>query len=131
MSKSDYKALIDMLLLDTLTCNTDRHYGNIGIMVENDTQRALGISKIYDNNLSCIPYYIEDESLKYYVNDIRAKDGSTFNRLYSLIKCGYTRKLCQKAMNFEFTGTGNKRADKRIRVLNKMLRYRIRENLSI
>lgn len=131
MSKVDYRSLIDMLLLDTLTCNIDRHYGNIGVMVNNDNQRVLGISKIYDNNLSCIPYYIEGENLKFYVDGIRANDGRTFNELYLLIKSSYTRRMCQKAMNFKFTAIGNKKADKRIKVLNKMLQYRINENLAL
>ncbi|MBP3507938.1 MAG: HipA domain-containing protein [Lachnospiraceae bacterium] len=129
-SKMEMKKFIDMLLLDTLVCNVDRHFGNISYYIDNDTQQILGISSIYDNNLSCIPYYVEDEDLIYCINDIRAKDGSTFNELYNLIKCSYTKSLLQKARNFKFSKIGVSKADKRVPILNKMLDYRISECLS-
>ncbi len=34
----------DMLLLDYVTCNVDRHYGNIGVFIENDTNIILGFA---------------------------------------------------------------------------------------
>lgn len=67
-----------MLMLDYLLCNNDRHFGNIWIYVDNDTNKPIGFTEIGDNNLSCIPYYLENEGLINYINELRAKDGRTW-----------------------------------------------------
>ncbi len=86
----DYR-LVDMLLLDYLLCNVNRHYGNFGFLVNNDTNKIVGLSPTFNNNLSCIPYYMADERLEYYIDNIRAKDGRTWNELFNLINSKYVR----------------------------------------
>lgn len=123
--------MVDMLLLDTLTCNVDHHFGNIGVLVDNTTQGFIGVSNIFDNNLSCIPYYVKSDNLISYLNDIRAKDDRTFNDLYKLIKSSYTDIICRKALGFKFSSLGDSVSRERAVILNKMLRYRIKENLRV
>ena len=43
-----------MCILDALILNTDRHLGNFGVLVENDTQRVLSMAPVYDNNRSLL-----------------------------------------------------------------------------
>ena len=81
-----------MLLLDYVTCNVDRHYGNIGVFIENDINRILGFSPLYDHNLSCLPYYRENEDLASHISNLRAKDGRTWGELYDLIDSEYTQE---------------------------------------
>lgn len=126
-----YKHLINMLVLDTLICNVDRHLGNIGVFVDNRSQKVLSLSKIYDNNLSCIPYYVRSDDLIEYLESLLSKDGRSFNALYCLLKSSYASSLCRKAINFRFKPLNEAKADCRLKILNAMLKYRIRENLSI
>lgn len=114
------REILDMLLLDYVTCNVDRHYGNFGFIVNNYTQKVVSPAPLYDNNLSCIPYYMEDESLEYYINDIRAKDGTKFSDLYRMIDCKYVREKLKLLQGKDF-GIGCKR-DK---VVNGMIKYQI------
>ena len=51
-NKNDIMLLLQILLLDYLTLNVDRHLSNISFFVNNDTQELGDISLIYDNNLS-------------------------------------------------------------------------------
>jgi hypothetical protein len=125
LGKQDCKKLIDMLLLDVLLCNVDRHYGNVGILINSETQSIIGLAPIYDNNLSCIPYYTKDEDIEFYISDIRAKDGRTFRELYNLIKSQYTHKLCVKAKQFKFNKLGIAKADERIEYVQKMLKIQL------
>ena len=140
VSNTDFKYLVEnfnckqihqMLVLDYLLCNTDRHFGNIWLLVENHTQRVISFSPIGDNNLSCIPYYTDEEDLIYYINDIRAKDDRKWLELISLADTGVAKEMLLKAKNFEFKPIGNKKADKRVPILNKMLKYQIREGLKL
>lgn len=125
-SKSDVdkKFLIDMLLLDYVTCNVDRHYGNIGIIVENSTNRVLGYSLLYDHNLSCIPYYMKDEDLEFYISDICAKDGRSFKDLFKLIDCTYVRHKLQKLVGYNVSI-----GCKRDRVVRDMVKIQLRNAL--
>lgn len=52
-----------MCVLDALILNTDRHLGNFGVLVENDTQRVLQMAPVYDNNRSLL-FDMDDEQLK-------------------------------------------------------------------
>ena len=50
-----------MLVLDAITFNVDRHLGNMGVLVDNDTQKILGIAPNFDFNLSMLPYVLWEE----------------------------------------------------------------------
>lgn len=119
------KQILDMLLLDYITCNTDRHYGNIGIFIENDTNRILGFAPLYDHNLSCLPYYMEDENLEFYISDIRAKDGRTWEELYKLLECDYTKEKLGRLLGVSF-GIGEKRDD----IINRMVEHQVKKALA-
>lgn len=131
LTSIDYNQSVNMLLLDVLTCNTDRHYGNIGMLVNNDTQKVIGLAPIFDNNQSCIPYYTNRETVEFYTSDILAKDGRTFTEVYRLIASSYTKALLIKAKRFRFQSIGISKADERLFIVNKMLQLQIDRCLSV
>ena len=106
----DRSRIIDTLLLDYLTLNTDRHFNNIGVLVDNDTQSFVGISPIYDNNLSLLPYYkperLSVSELENYIsgneNEIVSADGTTFDDLYRLIQSEYVIDRIKQVSSFRF-----------------------------
>lgn len=112
------KQIIDMFLLDYVTCNVDRHYGNIGVFIENDTNRILGFTPLYDHNLSCLPYYRENEDLASHISNLRAKDGRTWGELYGLIDSEYVRGKLECLLSISFWIN-----DKRDYVVEKMIQY--------
>lgn len=46
------KAFRDMLVLDTVICNTDRHYGNFGFMIDNRTNTIAAPAPLFDHGNS-------------------------------------------------------------------------------
>ena len=114
-----------MLMLDYLLCNVDRHFGNIWLYIDNDTNKVKGFTEICDNNLSCIPYYVSDENLIDYINSLRAKDSSTWKELLAVIDKRIIKEVVYKARHFKFTPIGNKKADSRINILNTMITYQL------
>lgn len=46
------KILREMIVLDSIILNCDRHDGNYGFIVDNDTYNILGLAPIYDNDCS-------------------------------------------------------------------------------
>lgn len=121
-----YRAVQDMILLMFLTCDVDRHFGNIGIFVDNRTQSLKGISPLYDHNLSCVPYYIESENLYKYIDSLVYKDGVPIMETLGLVWDRRLKELAFKVRNFKFNSHGmDSVGAKRCDVVNKMLQYQL------
>lgn len=50
-----------MVVCDALTFNIDRHAGNHGILVKNDTLEIERFAPVFDFNLALLPYVMQDE----------------------------------------------------------------------
>lgn len=50
-----------MVVLDALTFNVDRHAGNHGLLVNNETQEAVSMAPVFDMNMSMLPYVEREE----------------------------------------------------------------------
>lgn len=51
-----------MCVLDAIILNPDRHYGNFGVLIENDTMRLLHMAPVFDHNRALLPG-LDDEQL--------------------------------------------------------------------
>lgn len=47
-----YDDFADMIVFDSLICNTDRHYGNFGLLVDNKTNKPIRFAPLFDNGQS-------------------------------------------------------------------------------
>ena len=52
LPQTNKETLREMILLDSIILNTDRHRGNFGFRVDNKTLQLIGIAPIYDNDCS-------------------------------------------------------------------------------
>lgn len=55
------KSFDDLMLFDALICNIDRHLGNFGMIVDNDTEEILRPAPIFDNGCSMMNFLTFDE----------------------------------------------------------------------
>ena len=46
------QALNEMIVFDAIVCNTDRHYGNFGILVDSRTNRPVAPAPLFDHGNS-------------------------------------------------------------------------------
>lgn len=56
-----YNSLVSMLVFDAIICNTDRHLGNFGFLIDNKENKIIGTAPIFDNGLSLFCYAMEDD----------------------------------------------------------------------
>lgn len=72
-----------MLVFDALTVNTDRHLGNFGVLVNNDTQKIMRMAPVFDNNQSLLPYAEEREfqTIDEYLKTRPTRIGIDFNQV--------------------------------------------------
>lgn len=128
LNQYDSRYIQVMLMFDYFICNVDRHFGNIWRYVETDNNKVADFTPFADHNLSCIPYYVSGETkLESYIDDIRAKDGRTWEQLIQLVDKRVVKNAVQKINGFKFRKLGNKRADSRVEILNSMLKYQIKK----
>lgn len=50
-----------MIILDALIFNVDRHAGNHGVLIENDTQKPVRMAPVFDLNMALLPYVEKEE----------------------------------------------------------------------
>jgi hypothetical protein len=51
-------ALDDMLILDAVICNTDRHYGNFGLLIDNQTNQIAAPAPLFDHGNSLFNFAV-------------------------------------------------------------------------
>jgi hypothetical protein len=69
------RALHDMLILDALICNTDRHFGNFGLMVDTAQNKIVAPAPLFDHGNSLFNYATEqdmedEETFREYVDTL-------------------------------------------------------------
>ena len=69
------EALADMLVFDAVICNTDRHFGNFGFIVESRTNRIIRPAPLFDHgnslfNLAGKEFMKDADSLQQYVDTL-------------------------------------------------------------
>lgn len=69
------KYLNDMLVLDAIICNTDRHFGNFGFLVDNTTNKIVAPAPLFDHGNSLFNFAGRDslesaEALDEYANTL-------------------------------------------------------------
>lgn len=117
-----------MLVLDAVTFNVDRHLGNIGILVDNVSQKSLGIAPNFDFNLSMLPYVTgeEFEQIGTKLLDYGPAIGSDFTRVGQKMLTSEIRKDLINLQDFRFSFRGNKDFDpSRVRILETMINKQI------
>lgn len=98
---SNWKDICNIYLTDALGLNEDRPNGNLGFYFNTSNYEIINVAPMYDNNLSLLCYYDDRIDLQEYVNQLAAKDGSTFKELACKIlvyipeKEKYIRKIAQ------------------------------------
>ena len=58
-------ALNDMIVLDALICNTDRHFGNFGFLVDNKTNKITVPAPLFDHGNALFNFVGRDELENY------------------------------------------------------------------
>lgn len=59
----DKDKMADLMLFDGIICNSDRHTGNFGMVIDNNTNKILRPAPIFDNGFSMINY-LQQRDLK-------------------------------------------------------------------
>ena len=104
LGDSYFDKLIDMFVFDAVVCNTDRHFGNFGVLVDNHTNEIIDTAPVFDNGLSLWGYAMENEldDISDYVNTRVPAAYSDFIDFAKHYMTDSQRQKLRKLQNFKF-----------------------------
>ena len=68
----------EMVVMDAVMANVDRHSGNYGFLVDNATGEIRGMAPLFDHNMACLPMMMEGDDFEEYLRMIGPKIGTDF-----------------------------------------------------
>jgi hypothetical protein len=97
----------DMIVLDAVICNIDRHFGNFGFLVDNETNKIKAPSPLFDHGNSLFNFASDDdmknsETLQNYVDTLRPCVYDDFIDEAKKVMTHEHRVKLHALLNFEF-----------------------------
>ena len=101
------EALNDMLVFDALICNTDRHFGNFGFLIDNSTNEIAMPAPLFDHGNSLFNYAGRDdlesaEALEAYAKTLMPCAYNDFLETAGAVLTGKHRAGLRKLLDFRF-----------------------------
>lgn len=123
----------DMMVFDSLICNQDRHLGNFGYLVNNNTGEFIRPAPIFDNGFSLLAGASQNgmDNLDDYINSINGKYLS-FDMQARLFVTPRHIPALRSLLNFKFEKHPLYNvSDEAVEALSKMIQLRAKRILSI
>ena len=132
-----YQDLLDMIVYDAIILNTDRHYGNFGLIVDNKINKPISFAPLFDHGSSLFVYamdndeFISFEALIEYANTRTAIMYSDFVQTAKTYMTKNQIDKIKKLINFKFKKHPKYNLpDKRLKLIEKFIQLRVQELLS-
>lgn len=115
----------EMVIMDAVCANVDRHAGNYGFMVDNQTGEVLGMAPLFDQNMALLPYLMEHDDLAEYLGHQRPKIGGGFVEVARALITPAIRSKLVALKDFEYEDPGFGYPRWKLDVANKLKRDQI------
>lgn len=96
----------EMLAMDALMANVDRHAGNYGFLVDNDTGEVLGFAPLFDHNMAFMPRMMEGDEREAYLRTLGPKIGTGFAEIARRLLTPQIRAKLVTLRDFEYQDPG-------------------------
>lgn len=96
----------EMVVMDAVMANIDRHAGNYGFLVDNDTGEILRMAPLFDQNMACLPMMMEHDDFDEYLSMIGPKIGDDFVSIARALITSDIRAKLVALKDFEYTDPG-------------------------
>lgn len=136
LGENFYQELLDMIVFDAIILNTDRHYGNFGLIIDNKTNKPISFAPLFDHGASLFVYAMDNDefqsidSLIQYANTRTAIMYSDFVETAKAYMTKNQIEKIKKLINFKFKKHSKYNLnDKRLKLIEKFIQIRITELL--
>lgn len=115
----------EMVVMDAVCVNVDRHAGNYGFMVNNNTGEVEGMAPLFDQNMALLPYLMEHDDLDDYLAHQGPKIGGDFVAVARGLLTSPIRAKLIALKDFEYDDPGFGYPAWKLDVANKVKRNMI------
>ena len=129
----DYeKSLRDMLVFDAVVCNTDRHFGNFGLLIDSTANRVKAPAPLFDHGNSLFNYAGEeflctDDTLEAYIETLQPCVYDDFIGSAASVMKEENREQLRHLMTFRFKKHSRYNLpEKSLRLIERQVRKRAR-----
>ena len=129
------EALNDMLVLDAIIMNTDRHFGNFGFIIDNKTNKIVAPAPLFDHGNALLNFagrddLENDKALKAYADTLLPCVYDDFIGTAKTVLTQKHREGLRKLLEFKFKKNPRYNLpEKRLKMLEKMIQDRAKELL--
>ena len=120
----------EMVVFDGVIGNLDRHAGNYGFLVDNDTGEILELAPLFDHNMSCLPYMMEQDDFDDYLSQIGPKIGIDFVDIAKTLITAEIRAKLIELKNFQYEDPGFEYPEWKLEAVNHLKDVQIKAILS-
>ncbi len=133
LSEEYYQKAIDMFVFDAVICNTDRHFGNYGVLVDNKSNKIKGTAPVFDNGISLFTFAMDDDlrDIKAYAKTRAPATYPDFVRFAKETMSKRQKDMLRKCLGFKFKKHPRYNLDdKRLKTIEWFIRERVKELLA-
>ena len=120
----------EMVVMDSVMANVDRHSGNYGFLVDNDSGEILELAPLFDHNMSCLPNMMEMDDFDEYLRQIGPKIGTDFVEIAKALITPTIKAKLIELKDFEFEDPGFDYPKWKLDALNRLKTVQIDAILS-
>jgi hypothetical protein len=134
LGKRYYESLVDMLIFDAVICNEDRHFGNLGLNVDNETNQIVDTAPIFDNGLSLFNYAMSDDlkDVNVYAKTRLMATSQDFMTFAKEVITKEQKKKLRNLINFKFKKHSRYNLPPiRLKIIEEFIQKRVQELLVI
>jgi len=128
LGKDFYEPFCDMLVFDALIHNTDRHFGNFGLMVDSKTNRILRFAPLFDHGISLISEAMDSDfdDIQKYFNRKQTPYNMTWDSVLKFFLGASQKAKLRKMIGFRFKRHSRYNLDKkRLKIIEDFLQKRV------
>lgn len=123
-------AFREMVVMDGVMANVDRHPGNYGFLVDNDTGEILRMAPLFDQNMACLPLMMELDDFDEYLATLGPRIGTDFVEVAKALLTADIRAKLIALKDFEYTDPGFGYPSWKLDVVNRLKNRQIDRILS-
>ncbi|SFV55220.1 hypothetical protein MNB_SV-14-843 [hydrothermal vent metagenome] len=129
-----YEALVNMIIFDVIILNTDRHFGNFGLLVDNKTNKIVKPAPIFDNGLSLFYDAMDDDldRIDDFAKTKAMKNAGDFMSFARSVITSKEKKRVRKLIGFKFEKSARYNLSaKRLKTIEAFIQRRINKILEL
>ena len=136
LGKKYVDALNDMIVYDAVIYNTDRHFGNFGVLVDSKTNKIVAPAPLFDHgnslfNLAGEENWADEKLLKEYARTLLPSVYEDYVEEAKAVLDSRLKEKLRKMLTYDLQKSGAYNySSERLRLISKMIQERVHEILS-